>query len=250
MLARLLIGLAACAVFGCAWADVVRVTFNTDKPPFAFRDDKGQAAGIEVDVLRTALARMGHTMRASTVSKSRLLMTVGTEADIAASVQGKDSSNVFFSDNFVEYSNVAISRKASHVRIDSLADLDGQRFVIWQRGWADLGPAFQAKYQPDAQGRLRDNYFQSSTQDVQARVFWAGRVEVIVIDRTIFEWYRRELGKAGVKVDDALVYHDIFKSTTGFAAAFANARLRDQFNATLKTMRADGSYQEILNRYK
>ena len=231
-------------------ADELRVSFNTDKPPFAFTDQAGNITGIEVDVMREALKRAGHSIKAMSVSKARLLASLTQdEADVAASVQGNDGDNLFYTDNFVQYQNYAISRKTSKLVIEKIDDLDKYHFVIWQRGWADLGSEFEKKYKPDSQDHFRNNYFQGSTQEAQTRIFFAKRVDVIVIDATIFQWYRSVLGKAGLAVDDDLVFHDIFTTTTGFAAAFKNKLLRDQFNTALKSMRADGSYQKILSRY-
>lgn len=231
-------------------ADELRVSFNTDKPPFAFTDQAGNITGIEVDVMKEALKRVGHTIKAKSVSKARLLASLAhNEADVAASVQGIDGGNLFYTDNFVQYQNYAISRKTSNLIIEKIDDLDKYHFVIWQRGWADLGSEFEKKYKPDGQDHFRNNYFQGSTQEAQTRIFFAKRVDAIVIDMTIFQWYRAVLGKAGIAVNDDLVFHDIFKTTTGFAAAFKSKLLRDQFNTALKYMRADGSYQKILSRY-
>lgn len=182
--------------------------------------------------------------------RGRLLVAVRSgQVDVAVSVHGKDEAGLHYSDGMVDYINYAITRKEDRIRLTGEGDLDQYRFVIWQRGWADLGPAFEARYKPDDNGQFRPNYFQSSTQDAQSRVFWARRVDVIVVDRHVFEWYRRQLA-ASMKVDDEVEYHDIFKSTAVFAAAFADRDTRDRFNGTLKVMRADGSYQDILNRYK
>ena len=231
-------------------ADELRVSFNTDKPPFAFVDQAGNITGIEVDVMREAIQRAGHSMKAMRVSKARLLATVtSAEAEIAASVQGVDTEDLYFSDDFIHYQNYAISRKASKLSIDKITDLDRYHFVIWQRGWADLGEEFKKKYHPDHLGQFPQNYSQGSTQEAQVRIFFAKRVEVIVIDSTIFQWYRGQLAKSGLLVQDELIYHDIFKTKTGFAAAFSNKILRDQFNLALKSMRNDGSYQKILNHY-
>lgn len=231
-------------------ASELTVVFNLDKPPYAFRDAGGAAVGIEVDMMRAALGRAGYTVQARGVSKNRLLPAVASrEADVAATVQGTDDGQLFFSDDLVEFANVVISRKSSDLKIEKLEDLDRVRFVIWNRGWADLGSTFEHKYKPDSRGKFRPNYYQSPTQDMQARVFWLGRVEAIVIDRTIFAWYKRELSGT-LDVQDELVYHNIFKSGTWFNAAFADRSVRDRFNAALRAMKADGSYQRILDKYK
>lgn len=243
------IALTLILVGRCADAADLTVGFNIDRPPYVYLDAAGSVAGIEVEVARAVLARLGYGMKSRALSKSRMLPALkGRQADIIMSVHGRDEPGVYYSDGVVEYWNIAVSRQADRIRLASAADLDQYRFVIWQRGWADLGPAFAARYRPDAQGRFRNNYFQSSTQDAQARVFWARRVEVMVVDRLVFQWYRRQLA-ATMNTDDDVDYHNIFPHPTVFAAALADRDLRDRFNAALKAMRADGGYQNIVNRY-
>jgi polar amino acid transport system substrate-binding protein len=243
-LACLLAGLLLCAA---THAQELKVVFNLDKPPFAFRGPDGAATGIEVDVMGQALARAGYTMKAEGISKVRLLSAVRKrEADASAGVKGSDDGSLFFSDDISEYSNVAISFKSRQLRIDKLDDLDRHNFVIWQMGWSDLGPSMQAKYHPDAKGAFPANFHQSSTQDAQVRVFLNRRVDVIVIDRSIFAWLLRQMPQP----DDELVYHDIFPGTNRHNAAFANKAVRDKFNAALRAIREDGSYEQIIRKYR
>lgn len=226
------------------------VAFNADKPPFAFVDAGGKAAGSEIDILRTALERLGHQMSPVAMSKARLALAVKAgSADVGLSVQGSDGDGLYYSHYFSKFENVAISRKADRVSLRSLGDLDKYRFVIWQGGWNDLGPSFAARYKPDAHGRFPPNYVQSSSQEQQSRAFWNRRVEVIVVDRAIFAWYRRQLAGT-VNVEGELVFHDIFDSTTNYGAVFADKGLRDRFNGALKAMHDDGSLRQILARYK
>lgn len=232
---------------GCA---ALRVAFNADKPPFAYIEASGKPAGTEIDILGMALERLGHQLVPVTVSKARVEVTVKAgQADIGLSVQGKDGDGLFYSDHFSKFENVAVSRKADRVDLHSLADLDKYRFVIWQGAWNDLGPSFAARYKPNAHGQFPSNYVQSSSQEIQSRVFWNKRVEVIVVDRAIFAWYRRQLAP-GVKTDEELVFHDIFDSTTNYGAVFSDKSLRDSVNGALRTMHEDGSIRHIMARYK
>lgn len=243
--------LFAIACWHCsASAALLRVAVNADKPPYAFLNGAGKPAGSEWDVLETAMARLGHQLVPVVVNKARLELSVKTgNADIALSVQGRDGDGLYFSEMFSKFENVAISRKADRVFLRNLNDLDKYRFVIWQGGWNDLGPSFAARYRPDANGHHPANYVQSSSQETQSRVFWNKRVDVIVVDRAIFAWYRRKLA-ATLKVDDELVYHDVFDSTTNYGAAFSDRALRDRFNTTLRAMHDDGSVRQIMARYK
>jgi polar amino acid transport system substrate-binding protein len=226
------------------------VGFVTDKPPFSFEDTNGIHTGIEIDVMRFALTAMGLTMERSQLPNSRTNWAAKSGAvDITVSVQGEDGEGIYFSDPAFEYHNIVVSRKAAKIRVDSLADLQAHSFVIWQDGWRHLGPKFEATYKPDANGHFPANYNQAKSQDAQSRMFWGKRTELIVVDKSIFEYYRRTLRKEFNTAVD-LNYHDIFKTPTFFSVAFRDSKLRDRFNKVLKQMRADGTYQVILNRYK
>lgn len=76
------------------------------------------------------------------------------------------------------------------------------------------------------------------------RVFLNRRVDVIVIDRAIFAWLLRQMPRP----DDEFVYHDIFPGTNRHNAAFASKAVRDKFNAALRAIRDDGSYEQIVRK--
>jgi polar amino acid transport system substrate-binding protein len=242
--------LMGCLLLHSVQAVELVVSFNLDKPPFTFRDAAGIPSGIEVDVMRLALMRAGYTMKVNPISRVRLTWTLqARQADIAASVPSQHDGDMFYSDMLFEYANVVVSRKARGLTIRRLEDLDHISFVIWQRGWADLGSEFEAKYKPDQNGQFRKNYFEGRTQEIQVRAYLAKRADAIVIDRTIFAWYMRELAPQ-MTTNEELVFHDVFKHNTTYAAVFADKAIRDQFNVALKTLHADGSYQAILKKYK
>ena len=224
--------------------------FVTDKPPFSFEDSSGVHTGIEIDLMRTALAAMGMAMEVTLVPNTRTTRMVKAGAiDVAASVQGRDGEGLFFSDPVFKYRNVIVSRKARRLTVRSLADVDQHSFVIWQDGWRHLGPEFMAKYRPNEKGEFRRNYSQATNQEAQSRMFWSGRSELIIVDRAIFEYYRKKLRKE-LDTDAELVYHNIFDKPTEFAVAFREPELRDRFNAVLHRLLEDGAYQAILDQYR
>lgn len=228
--------------------DLVAV-YQGSRPPFSFRDGQGKAAGIEADVVTEALRRAGRGVRFRETPNVRLLpFREGDGVDLAVSVRGNDGRGVYFSDEFVTFHNVAISRRDRHIVPKTIADLDRYTFAIWQNGWRDLGPDFEARYRPGADGHFPRNYFQPSNQQAQNKMFWFGRVDVIVVDKQVFEWYRKQFS-AEFNTPVALDYHAIFDATTGFKVGFRDRDLRDAFNRALIDMRKDQTYSRILARY-
>jgi polar amino acid transport system substrate-binding protein len=235
---------------GAGGAADLKAVCQVDRPPYSYIDAHGAYAGIEIDIVSAVLQRLGDTITYRVVPNVRLLYVLKQgDADLAVTTRGRDGDGLFFSDDFVEYENVAITRKAKQIVLNTLTDLDRYDFVIWQNGWRDLGPQFEAKYRPSARSEFPANYRQLSSQEAQNKMFWTGRVDVLVVDRAIFAWYRKQL--AGMfDTSDEVVYHTIIPGHTTFQVGFRDRDLRDRFNATLKALRADGTYQKILDKYK
>ena len=241
--------LAFMSLAASARSDELVAVYQGSRPPFSFRDARGKAGGIEADVVTEALRRAGRAVTFRETPNVRLLpFREGDGVDLAVSVRGSDGGGVYFSDEFVTFHNVAISRRDRHIALGSIADLDRYSFAIWQNGWRDLGPAFEARYRPGADGRFPHNYFQPSNQQAQNKMFWLGRVDVIVVDKQVFEWYRKQFS-AEFNTQVALDYHAIFDAATGFKVGFRDRDLRDAFNRALIAMRKDQSYARILARY-
>ncbi|MCY0912405.1 transporter substrate-binding domain-containing protein [Massilia antarctica] len=234
---------------GSACAGNLLAVKQGNRPPFSFRDGQGKATGIEVDVVVEALRRAGRGVTFREAPNVRLLPFVkGDGIDLAVSVRGSDGDGTYFSDEFIRYENVAISRRDRHIVLHAIPDLDRYTFAIWQNGWRDLGPDFQARYRPSADGRFPANYFQPANQNAQNRMFWVGRVDLIIVDKKVFEWYRKQFS-AELNTRVELDYHPIFAATTGFQVAFRNREVRDAFNRALHAMRQDHSYDDIVARY-
>lgn len=247
-LATLCIAAALSLAASARAGDLVAVS-QGHRPPFSFHDAQGNAVGIEIEVVTEALRRAGRGVAFHDTPNVRLLpFRDGDGADLAVSVRGSDGGGAYFSDEFVTFENVAISRRDKRIALRSIADLDRYTFAIWQNGWRDLGPVFEARYRPDAGGRFPPNYYQPTNQQAQNKMFWLGRVDLIVVDKKVFEWYRKQLS-SGFNTQIELDYHTIFPANTGFKVAFRDRDVRNAFNRALQAMRNDHSYARIIARY-
>ena len=227
----------------------LRVAFVTDRAPYCFKDN-GIDSGIEVDLIRAALKPYGHTIKPIIVPKVRLSLALkANDADVAATIQGVDGDGLFFSDDYIQFHNHAVSKKKKDIKINSFSDLDKYTFIIWQGGWKNLGTEFEASYKPDTLGRFRANYTEAHSQLSQAKMFWADRAELVIMDKKIFEHFRKIL-RNEYNTDEEIVFHDFSKNQTNYSVAFRNLELRNQFNEGLKKIRANGIYQNIIDSYK
>lgn len=249
MLLRLALVSFFLAGLDMASASELKVALVTDRAPYCFKINEIDS-GIEIDLIRAALKPFGHTIKPVIVPKVRLpLILKANEADIAATIQGVDGDGLFFSDPYIQFHNHAVSKKKRDIKINTLPDVDKYSFIIWQGGWKNLGAEFEATYKPDANGKFRANYTEAHSQLNQARMFWADRAELVIMDKKIFEHFRKLL-RNEYDTDEEIVFHDFSKNQTNYSAAFRNQELRNQFNEGLKKIRANGTYQSIIETYR
>lgn len=232
-----------------AAAAELKIAFATDRPPYCFHKDNLDQ-GIEIDLLRQIMAQAGHTIKIITIPKIRLIKTVkDKEVDAAATVQDNKDTQLYFSDPYLEFQNLVISKSSRAIELHSLQDLKQFSFIIWQGGWKNLGAEFEATYRPDTNGIFPKNYNQAFNQLSQNKMFWADRVQLIIIDKTIFEHNKRQLASE-FDTSVPLTYHDLIKTKTAYSVVFNDANLRQQFNEGLKKIRSNNTYQKIIDSYK
>jgi polar amino acid transport system substrate-binding protein len=233
-----------------AAAEVLRVGLNPTKPPYDFIQD-GKPTGIEWDIVNAVLgpSGAGYTIELIYMSNSRLEVSLsGGRVDAVVSVRAKADDGFYYSDDFVSFDNFVISRKSSHLKINSIADLAGHSFAIWQHGWNDLGLEFRQIYGPAGSQAARRECIEFPKQGNQNLFFWSRRSELIIVDKVIFLWYRKQLSQQ-IDTSDEIEYHKIFYPHTSFQVGFVSKDVRDTFNTGLRKLNASGQYQQIIQKY-
>lgn len=218
------------------------VAISPDIPPYVMSN---ATSGLEVDLMRTALPgyqlkfiQLPYAQLQTAISKGKADVSVGVREGI-----NPDDTRQFFSDEFVDFENYAISKKSAGVKIASVADLAGFTILTWEEACQELGDAFKQMYSPGAPERK--NYHEFANQRKQVEAFWEADDAVCVIDGTIFRYFSEEMGH---DADDA-EFHNIFPPTTEFRVGFGDAALRDRFNQRLKGLHDDRTYQQVLERF-
>lgn len=229
---------------GAAVAHEVTVAFGQHKPPYVSLN--GQH-GIEVDLFREVLALNGHTLRIKIMPKRKVKFSLNKYKDFdAASSVNLSNDQFHYSDQFVSFNNIAVTRERDNITLNKVADLAPYKLGTWQGANVSLGKEFATLY--GRHGRQRARYRDFASQLQQNIEFWTGNIDVLIIDRNIFEYYRKFLSQE-FGTDQAVVYHHLFSKETPYYAAFKERGLRDEFNDALETLRTSGRYQEIINRY-
>ncbi len=220
----------------------LRVGFGEHRPPYIISTDN---SGIEVDIVRTILNNMGYKVEPVYLSNIQLHTAFDQQRlDLATSVRDQyDFKTLYYSDPYIKYSNVAVSRVSNHLDISTIADLKGKRVGAWELAHGDLGEEFK-----QVSTELGPRYFEYDNQQQQNLAFWQGKVDVLIVDELIFKWMRLQLGKS-IRTDYPIVTHLLLNDSTEYKVSFKDPALRDRFNKELQALGDNGEYQAIIDRY-
>jgi polar amino acid transport system substrate-binding protein len=211
-------------------------------PPYVMQDQGGGFSGLEYDIAVAALAVKGHTVKASAYPLNRLVQ-VFKDKTVAAALPMLAASNAggTLSDVYLVYNNVAMALKASGFDIKTIADIKGHSAIAFPNAKVTLGPDFGAavegnpKYQEDPQ------------QVTQIRQLFSKRVDVAVGEERILNYFIRDPATA-VDTSVPVATYRVF-APTSYRVAFWDPKLASDFNEGLKTIKANGTFDKLVQKY-
>ncbi len=226
---------------GSAFAKELKIASSTAVPPYIIVDTD---SGIELDIVREVLGLKGYTVSFEHLPFPRALekMKAG-EFDGALTISEiakLELGNVFYSDSHITFQNVAISLKSSRLKIDKISDLSDKSIGTFQYAREYIGPEFAKMADDNPAYRELPN----SSQIVP--MLFQKRVEAIVMEINIFKYQLKQI--KFIDTSAPVVIHEIFPKNP-FKVVFLNSKVKAAFNQGLKAIRANGRYEEILNRY-
>ncbi len=228
-------------LFVSADAEEVRTTFSESTPPYVFKD----GSGIVYTIVKEALAHKGHTVKP-------VFVDIGNGSDmfnkkeVDAVTIARESSGLkgHYSDKFMQYHNAAFVLKKNNVSIQQISDLSRYRVI---------GFPYAQKFLPQSFGtavrKAGNKYQELSDQKEQTYMLLTGRVEAVVMDRHIFEFYKNELcreKKVGKNVQVQMI--ELF-SPTLYGSVFRQKKIRNDFNEGIKHLKKTGRFDEIYKEY-
>ena len=220
-------------------------SFAAGKAPYLWTEDN-EPHGAEFDIVRAVMRRAGFGVHVRAMSNNRLIATFAEPGiDFATGLQSADLQGFCHTAVYMNYHNVAITKRSRHIVLDSISDLAPHKVAIRQYLYQDLGLDRPGTGLP---ATLPDSFTEFALQDQQVRFFFADRADVIVIDHTIFQWYAKRLDLQTAPGDE-LEYHDIFPRRHGVRAVFKESRLCALFDKNLAAIVADGTYRTIWESY-
>lgn len=234
--------LTGCLCAG-AWGAEVSMAFGDRIPPFCFPETH---SGIELEVIGEALAYRGHSLKPFYFPFARVPLSFKTHKVDAAMTDGGEDLRPFgahYGDSAVIYDNVFISLARRNLKIRTPADLKGLTVISFQGAakrypqW--LGPVVEA-----------GNFFEQNDQAIQVRTLDLGRYDVVLSDRTIFKYFSRQhQSETGHGLNPVVEHPFTQVNPDDYRPLFRDVKIRDDFNAGLKQLKASGRFRQIYDKY-
>lgn len=227
-----------------ASAATVRMAFGDNLPPYIL---VASSSGIEVDIVKEALAYRGHVLQPVFVPMGRIpLAFLSGNADAIMMDVGQDmrAAGGHYAEPPVVYDNVMYTlarRRLSLKQPDDLVKLRIMSFV---------GAALRY---PEWLGKLDHSefYVERNNQAAQPQLLALGRYDVVVSDRTIFSYYSKleERRDPRFRMPPVAAHTLPAADVRAYRPVFRDAAVRDDFNAGLAWLRKNGRYGAIYQHY-
>lgn len=241
-LLRLLLAFAlVCS--GTALADDVVMAFGEKIPPYCFPESD---SGIELEIIGEALAFRGHHLRPRYYPLARVPLAFRQgEVQAAMTDLGQDlsSEGAHYGDPAVLYHNVFVTLKGRRLDIQRPGDLKGLSIVAFQ-GAAKRYPEWLAASQEAGL------YFEQNNQELQVLGLNKGRYDVVLSDRSIYQYFEQLLSRTALFKAKAVDFHEfVEEDPQNYRPVFRSEKIRDDFNAGLQELKSSGRYQAIYDSY-
>lgn len=229
-------------------AKVMKVAFGKSKPPYIYEED-GVVHGIEVDLVREILKKLKTPHEFKSLSYLRLETEAshGDTYDMIVGVRNREGGR-YYSHAFMDHEVCAFSLKSRKLSVKSPKDLQSLKVAVWRAAWKDLGPDFKRIFEPGFNGKVPENLVEYPQTKDRFASLYKGEVDVLVMDRFIFDWYRLMPQEGNHFTQDVKV-HEIFPENTPAYVSFRDEKTRDAFNRELKRLRDSGDYARMVKAY-
>jgi len=222
-------------------AEGIEMTAGLSKPPFVVENNK-HYSGIQLDLINEIFAVENQKVSFIHLPLSRSFSTVNKwHSDGTITLPSThQQKNVFLSEPYISYQNVAVTLVEDNIKIDKIDDLVGKRIVAFQTAQKFLGDKYIQAIESAA------HYQEVADQLKQIELLYIKRTQVLILDINILKHFL--FSHRDQKYSKPYKVHQIFKPRI-YAAGFKSKAIRDQFNRGLAVIKANGKYQQILDKY-
>lgn len=219
--------------------DQLVVAVGLAKPPYVIQADD---SGFELDLIRNLLSKMGKSTKYiyTQFGHSSKMLEV-EQVDVVMTTNHSVFSDISkLTDEYITYQNIAISLTDKHLTIDKIEDLANYTIASFQKADIVLGPIFANAVDKSLL------YMKIADQSQQPKLLLKNRVDVLIMDINIFNYFARELGIKDIK--SRFTFHQIFPKTH-YRIAFKDKQLVQPFNDVLAQFKLTEEYQLLQKSY-
>lgn len=236
-----LLALCLCALPAAA-NNVVKVAFYESIPPWVNVEHR---PGIAVELLCEALRSEGIAVQPVFYPFGRRLNAyrrgeVDALYDVTPAMQRYYQLPGSISRALHTFDNVVVGLQRRRLELAQPQDMQELRVMAWEGAEPDL---------PSGYDRLlalaKGHYSEQADQGGQVRSLYLGRSDVILVDRLIFEWYRRKLGH---QAQLAVTLYPLLMPKEA-TVLWRDPLLRQHFDSGLRRLKQDGRYEAVFRRY-
>ena len=220
--------------------EVVMSAAEFGYPPYSIVAESGEADGFSVELLREALAAVGHKVSFETGPWNEVKqMLVDRQVDVLPLVGISPERKHHFDFSFPYLTmHGAIVTRHDDDKVASFADLKGKNVVVMQ---GDNAEEFMLRNDFGVKLITRPSY------DVALQELAAGQHDAVVMQKLLFQDLSRELGLRNLQALGP--FDDGFKQQFAFAVAKGDGDLLDLLNEGLALTMKDGTYGRLYRRW-
>ena len=220
----------------------LHMSTNAEFPPYEMLDDSGNPIGIDVEVAGAIAQKLGLELVVDDMGFDAALMAVQNgQSDIAMAgitVTEDRLAVMDFTDSYATGVQVVIVKEGSDVTMDNL----GEKMIGTQLGTTGY---IYASDTPEKGGYGEDHVIGYETGAVAVKALIEGQVDAVIIDNLPAQEYVKANAAAGLTLLDGTWVEEDY----AIGVAKGNTQLLDAVNGALNELKADGTFQGIVDKY-
>ena len=220
----------------------LHMSTNAEFPPYEMLDDSGNPTGIDVEVAAAIAEKLGLELVVDDMGFDAALLAVQNgQSDIAMAgitVTEDRLAKMDFTDSYATGVQVVIVKEGSDVTMDNLGDY----MIGTQLGTTGY---IYASDTPENGGYGEDHVIGFETGAVAVQALVSGQVDAVIIDNLPAQEYV----KANAANSLTLLEGTWVEEDYAIALQKGNTELMAAVNGALNELKADGTFQTIVDKY-
>ena len=223
-------------------AGKLHMSTNAAFPPYEMTTDDGGFEGIDVEVAEAIAGTLGLELVVDDMGFDAALLAVQNgQSDIAMAgitVSEDRLAKMDFTDSYATGVQVVIVKEGSDVTMDNL----GEKMIGTQMGTTGY---IYASDTPDNGGYGEDHVIGYETGAVAVQALVSGQVDAVIIDNLPAQSYVEANAAAGLTILEGTWVEEDY----AIALQKGNTELMAAVNGALNELKADGTFQGIVDKY-